>query len=170
MITAAYLEQQRLMHERHTYGDNGKKWANSVIKLARDIGADSILDYGCGTGALAARIMVNTPHLDVYEFDPAVIGKDSIPTDPVDLVTCIDVLEHIEPEKLGEVIAHLRSLTKKMLFAVVATRLAGKKLPDGRNAHLIVKNRFWWMAKLSNQFTFVREWEQRPGEWCVHLQ
>ena len=169
MITEAYLEQQRLMHEQHTYGNSGKKWASTVVKLAREIRAASVLDYGCGTGALIARVKVQALELDVREFDPAVIGKDDIPVDPADLVTCIDVLEHIEPEKLEEVIAHIRSLTKKMLFAVIATRPAGKKLPDGRNAHLIIENRFWWMARLGKHFAFTREWEQRPGEWCVHL-
>lgn len=69
-----------------------------------------------------------------------------------DLVVCSDVLEHIEMECLIDVIADLRSLTKKVLFVDVATRPAKKVLADGRNAHLIQKDGAWWLTELMPYF------------------
>lgn len=152
MITEAYLEQQRLMHERHIYGNSGKKWASTVVKLAREIRAASVLDYGCGTGALIARVKVQALELDVREFDPAVIGKDDIPVDPADLVTCIDVLEHIEPEYLDNVLDDLGRLTQQTGFFSIHTGPAMKVLADGRNAHLIQEPSSWWLPRLCRQF------------------
>jgi hypothetical protein len=65
-----------------------------------------------------------------------------------DLVVCTDVLEHVEPELLDTVLRHLRSLARKAVFVVIATRPSNKTLSDGRNAHLIVETAEWWIAHL----------------------
>ncbi len=62
------------------------------------------------------------------------------------------MLEHIEPDCLQDVLAHIRGLTRKCCFIVVAMRPSIKLLPDGRNAHLIVQPVRWWMAKLMEHF------------------
>jgi len=81
------------------------------------------------------------------DYDPAVTGMDDTPLF-ADLVTCCDVLEHIEPERLDRVLAHIRSLARKAVFFVVATRPANKLLPNGENAHLIIESAEWWEARV----------------------
>ena len=49
----------------------------------------------------------------------------------------IELMEHIEPECLEEVLDNLQWLSLKAVFLVIATRPAKKMLADGRNAHLI---------------------------------
>ena len=85
------------------------------------------------------------------EYDPAIVGKDQEP-EPADLVVCTDVLEHIEPDYLDEVLLHLRTKVKKRLFFAISLRPAGKTLADGRNAHLIVESAEWWLDRLSPYF------------------
>jgi hypothetical protein len=68
--------------------------------------------------------------------------------EPHDLVVCSDVLEHIEPDCLGDVLRHLYDLTKKALFVDVACRPAKKVLADGRNAHLIQRDPSAWLLYL----------------------
>ena len=58
------------------------------------------------------------------------------------------MFEHIEPIYLDHT---LKQIDKKMLrtgFFRIACYPAKKKLPDGRNAHLIVELPSWWRAKL----------------------
>jgi hypothetical protein len=85
-------------------------------------------------------------------YDPGVPEYADPPT-PAEFVVCIDVLEHIEPHLIDDVLDHLAELTQEMLFATVSTRPAGKVLPDGRNAHLIQKPAEWWLPKIMERFT-----------------
>jgi 2-polyprenyl-3-methyl-5-hydroxy-6-metoxy-1,4-benzoquinol methylase len=117
-----------------------------VAEVAKRIGAETVLDYGSGKGSLKRAL-----GLPVAEYDPAVPEHAAEPV-AADLVVCSDVLEHIEPECLDEVLDHLKQLAKKVGFFVIATRPAKKHLDDGRNAHLIVEDREWWMRKLEQRW------------------
>jgi hypothetical protein len=86
--------------------------------------------------------------------------------DPADIVACTDVLEHIEPECLEDVLADLRRVTKKMGFFTIATRPAKKFLSDGRNAHLIQQDARWWLEKLWAKF-HVQQFNDLGGELLV---
>ena len=65
---------------------------------------------------------------------------------------CIDVLEHVEPHLLDNVLTDLRRVTKNVGFFTVHTGPAVKTLSDGRNAHLIQQSATWWLTKLSDYF------------------
>lgn len=150
LISESY---KNLNEELHTlnpnYGVSGSRYADRVRIIADEINAASVLDYGCGKGTLAQSI-----GFPIFEYDPAVQWKQSRP-EPADLVVCTDVLEHIEPELIDEVIHDLYSLTKKRLFFSIALTKAQKTLSDGRNAHLIVENVEWWKKKLSAKFSII---------------
>lgn len=144
LITPEYVEQNRMLHsERPDYGTSGERYADLIQDLAHRIGAEEILDYGCGKNTLANAL----PQFTVHGYDPCIEGLEAAP-EPHDLVVCTDVLEHIEPELLDNVLADLVRVTRGTLFLEVATSPAMKTLPDGRNAHLIVKHRNWWLGKL----------------------
>jgi len=143
LISEAYREMNESLHTlRPTYGASGHRWAERIAELDYT----DILDYGCGKGTLGKAL-----GFSIKEYDPAIKGKDSEP-DPAALVVCTDVLEHIEPEHLDAVLAHIKSLTKERAFLVVATRPANKTLPDGRNAHLIIEPLSWWMRQIEKYF------------------
>lgn len=149
-ISDDYLREQKRLHSSpRGYGGRGDKWTKIVISLARKYHAISILDYGCGQGSLARKLRALWIGADVSEYDPAIPGKDRVERQ-FDMVVCTDVLEHIEPHKLPIVIEHLYSLTKKVLFLVVATRPSNKFLSDGSNAHLIIQPSSWWQERLEN--------------------
>ena len=71
---------------------------------------------------------------------------------PAGLVCCIDVLEHIEPKLLDNVLKELARITNGLGFFTIHMGPAGKVLSDGRNAHLIQKPTSWWLPKLCNYF------------------
>lgn len=151
LISTAYIEQNRLLHQTNVaYGVGGGKHAEIVLKMAEANGTKSILDYGCGKGYLAKAIP-----FPIWEYDPAVEGKDESPR-PADLVVCTDVLEHIEPDKLALVLHDLKRVTRLVGYLVIHTGAASKTLPDGRNTHLIQKDRTWWKHILKKFFTVAQ--------------
>lgn len=141
LISNEYLALQRKMH-RGEYGISSKRYIQDVMGFAGQLGAEVVLDYGCGEGKLKLN------GLTLYQYDPAIDGKDALPK-PADLVVCTDVLEHIEPDKLGAVMAHIYALAKKGAYFVIALRPANLIMPDGRNAHLTVQDGPWWLKKLA---------------------
>jgi len=158
LITPGYAEQNRLLHEMEpSYGTSGQKWGRYVERLIEGERFKTILDYGCGKGTLAAVL----PGYKIAEYDPCIAGKDDRPQ-PAELVVCTDVLEHIEPSLIDNVLADLRALTQKKLFFNIATRPAKKSLPDGRNAHILLQPPIWWFEKLKEHFTLTL-WEERDG-------
>jgi len=150
LITADYCALQRALHARpEGYGGKGRRWAGVVAWLANREGAVSVLDYGCGQGTLSLALRQLAPFgLACREYDPAVPGKDAAPRS-ADLVVCTDVLEHVEPDRIDDVLTHIRLLAQKAIFAVVSLRSSNKTMDDGRNAHLIVEVADWWRAKVS---------------------
>lgn len=147
LISPTYTALQRELHARpNGYGGKGDKWAPAVARLAEDLGCSSILDYGCGQGSLVKALRPLAPAvIRLDEYDPAIPGKDGRPSF-ADLVVCTDVLEHIEPDRLTRVLAHLQMLARKAVFVVIATRPSNKTMTDGRNAHLIIEDDDWWRA------------------------
>jgi hypothetical protein len=148
LISDDYLAQQKAMHmDPRGYGGKGKRWADVVVWVAKYFDCRSVLDYGCGEGSLRAWLPDKALYLGCREYDPAIAGKDGPPAF-ADLVVCTDVLEHIEPDRIGKVLEHIHSLARKAIFLVVSLRDANKTLPDGRNAHLLVRPPAWWEAKI----------------------
>jgi hypothetical protein len=147
LITKEYRAQISKLHADQRWGGDGKKQAETVKAFWDELekeGARTILDYGCGLETLAKVLKP----LRVSGYDPGIPGKEGMPK-PCDLVVCTDVLEHIEPAKLDNVLQHIYTLTGKGAYIVVATRPAKNFLPDGRNAHLIIENAEWWTNKLT---------------------
>jgi hypothetical protein len=153
LISEDYRAHNAALHETQPdYGAKGSQWAGYVAALVQDDSHASVLDYGAGKGSLARALALDG--ITTHEYDPAVPGKDAAPA-PADLVVCTDVLEHIEPDCLDGVLAHLAALTRRKLFVDVCTRKAIKTLPDGRNAHLSLHDSAWWRDKLAEVFDVV---------------
>lgn len=154
LISDGYRKLNAEMHaSRDDFGVSGGKWAPIVINLADSLKARSVLDYGCGRGLLKQEITKVDPHgyLDVREYDPAILAKSGAP-EPADLVYCGDVMEHVEPECVASVFDDIKQLAILGVLFVIATRPAGKTLPDGRNAHLIVADSEWWLPQILSRW------------------
>jgi 2-polyprenyl-3-methyl-5-hydroxy-6-metoxy-1,4-benzoquinol methylase len=147
VISSDYVAQNRELHDKNSsYGVSVMRHLDTIKKLYEKIEARSLLDYGCGKGLLAKNL-----DFPIWEYDPAIVEKSANPR-PADLVVCVDVLEHIEPEYLNSVLEDIRRCVKKVGYLVISTIPAKKFLPDGRNTHLIQENKDWWVNKLSHYF------------------
>ena len=163
LISESYRKLNESLHAGGRYGRHGDKWADSVRALMDTHSIASVLDYGCGQGALSVALGGS-----ISEYDPAIKEKSAMPA-PADLVVCTDVMEHIEPELLDNVIDHLADLSRVYCFMIISTRPAMKFLEDGRNAHLIVQPASWWQERLSRRFG-ICEWKLGNDEVCALLK
>jgi len=175
LITKTYIRLNKELHAAPKgFGSSSYKWAHVVFQLIRKNNVASVLDYGCGAGTLArggkdkeqgllARFQEAGMKVDYAEYDPAISSKAALPRRQFDMVVCTDVLEHIEPECLDEVLEHIKSLTLRFAFVVVNTNAANKILLDGRNAHLIVQPKEWWLKELKKHFSKVKDFPVPDG-------
>lgn len=162
-ISPEYLKLQKEMHKGR-YGTAAPVHAARVFmagcQVHKKLGKCSVLDYGAGPGGLFSAIrkcFPEVPGMTFHEYDPAVEGKDAQPK-PADVVFCGDVLEHIEPECVDAVIKHLSDLTGTLLIAVISLVEAKKTLPGGRNAHISIHPKDWWLSKLRRHFVIAEEY------------
>lgn len=168
LISDKYRSMQQHLHQNPNYGVASLAFAPIVAKIADALNITSISDYGAGKCNLKKGLISNGfLDFDYYPYDPAFphYGKPK----SADLVCCIDVLEHIEPELLDNVLTSLADITKKVGFFSIHTGPAVKVLPDGRNAHLIQKPNSWWLRQLIKYFE-VKQLQSLPdgsGFWII---
>jgi methyltransferase family protein len=159
-ISPEYIAQNRLLHEQGTFGMSGGRWAQPVLALCEQLKTRDILDYGCGQRTLERFL-----GFAIRNYDPCIPGLDA-PPEPADIVVCTDVLEHVEPDCLDEVLDDLRRVTRDAGLFLIATRPAERVLADGRNAHLIQQPKSWWLPQLEQRFR-VTQVRDLPGEFAV---
>jgi len=153
LISDQYVEQNKSLHGAGNFGVSGYKWAPTVGWIIHHHQIQHVLDYGAGQQTLKNALKGRfETRIDCY--DPAIPELATAPSS-AELLTCTDVLEHIEPENIDNVLDHIRSIATRYVFLVIPTGPAAKTLPDGRNAHLIQKPVQWWLPKLLSRFDLI---------------
>jgi len=129
--------------------------AEDIGRFIRDVGATSMLDWGCGGG-----MAYGSPHKlwhhwgfdrhDVVLYDPSFKKFDTVPTRKADIVVCSDVLEHIVGKEVDAFIANLFARANKAVWASVCCREAKKTFPNSTiNLHVTIKPYSWWQDKFT---------------------
>jgi hypothetical protein len=165
-ISDSYLMEQKQLHENPNYGVASLSFAPIVSQLIKQTGYQELSDYGAGKQNLhKALVDLGHENLSYLPYDPAF--PDYGPPKPGQLVCCIDVLEHVEPEFLTEVLNDLKAITQKVGFFTVHTGPAVKTLSDGRNAHIIQQPSSWWLPKLCEHFEIQQLQSVKAGFWVI---
>ena len=149
---------------KETHKSAGEKgWGNTAntkyYKVITDLierrKCSEILDYGAGWGGLKHSLSTDMPDLIVHEYEPS---RDDVSglAKPCEFVVCCDVLEHVEPDLLEDVLDDLERVVSDTAYFTIFFHPALRTLSDGRNAHLIVKPFEWWLRKLSHRF-YIRQ-------------
>ena len=149
MITNEYRKQLQALHEKEsTWGNGPRRYMMRICKWVLEENITEVLDYGCGKGKNVPFILPIT----VVNYDPGVPSWSADPRVCTHLM-CIDVIEHIEPEYLDEVLQHIASKFTVGAMLNIALTESRHFLPDGRNAHILLKPTEWWIPKLKEFFT-----------------
>ena len=165
LITEDYRRMQQELHKNPAYGVASIEYAPMVAQVIEFVGANELLDYGAGKGRLGLTLKqhIRRP-LKIHHYDPA-IPEWSAPPQPCEFVACIDVLEHIEPVLLDNVLDDLQRVVARFGVFTVHTGAAVKFLPDGRNAHLIQQPPAWWLPQFLTRFELVSFNRMPMGFW-----
>jgi len=167
LISEDYRKMQAELHRNPNYGVASVEYAPLVAQVMDTLRTSELLDYGAGKGRLGATLqeMLKRP-LVIHHYDPA-IPQWAQPPAPCKLVASIDVLEHIEPDLIDNVLDDLKRVTEGVGVFTVHTGAANKVLLDGRNAHLIQKPPSWWLPKFLERFELSTFNRMPMGFWIV---
>ena len=159
LIDTKYQQQLNRMHAKGKF-NNGAKAYKIVEKFIKQYQPTSVLDFGCGKGALIAGINASHPAVSTQGYDPGNPDFEILPNGTFDAVVSTDALEHVEPVHLDKTLQMIGSKIERCGFFRIACYPAKKKLPDGRNAHLIVELPEWWRAKVEAEMGVRIVWEE----------
>lgn len=153
-------EYQNMLEALHTnnadWGTSGQAHRNKIISLIDAHDFKSVLDFGCGKGYLVDSLRSHyNDKVNISGYDPCVDLYAHNFYLGAELVTCTDVLEHVEPDKIDNVLREIGLRGTKMFYFVISLVPARQMLPDGRNAHLIIESTHWWFEKLYEHFPLV---------------
>lgn len=147
IINQDYQSQLEILHRAGKF-NNGALAYQIVEPFIKQYSPSTLLDFGCGHGALIDIIKLSHTEISVTGYDPGNSKFCQLPTETFDAVISTDVLEHIEPEHLDQTLKIMHDLIERCGFFRIACYPAKKNLPDGRNAHLIVESPDWWKQKI----------------------
>ena len=154
LITKDYIHELKKIHKKDEDWGTGPR--GNIIRICNFLYANNVkrlLDYGCGKGENLGWFLP----IVVTNYDPAIPEWSRCPK-AEDYLLCTDVLEHVEPAYIENVIEHLVSKFNKKAFLSIPLKKSKKLLSDGRNAHLIIKPASWWI-ELLQRFCFVEHIE-----------
>ena len=153
-ITPNYLDLQAKLHQRPDYGTASLSFAPIVAEQMSRYNLTTLSDYGAGKKNLLRGLRDLGVHpKEYFPYDP-VFPEYGDPK-PADLVCCIDVLEHVEPRQLDNVLSELASITTNIGFFSIHMGPAVKILADGRNAHQIQQPSSWWLQRIAKFFEVI---------------
>lgn len=169
LISEEYRRMQEELHRNPNYGVASTQYAPLVADVLKSVRPPEMLDYGAGKGRLGETLRTLLPPAEMptlRHYDPARPEWSATPA-PAPFVACIDVLEHIEPELLDNVLDDLARVTDGYGMFTVHTGPAVKVLADGRNAHLIQQPPAWWLPRFLARFNLVVFNRMPQGFWIL---
>lgn len=153
LISDEYQKQCQQLHEEDpSWGVASIKEAPMVAAIINKLGINSVIDYGAGKCRLGKAMREHLDHkISLVNYDPGVPEISEIP-EPAEMVACIDVLEHIEQDRVDAVLDDIARLTQRCAYVTISCQPAKRILPDGRNAHITLHPPHWWLEKLDEKF------------------
>ena len=140
----------------------------------------TILDIGAGAGHYgyvfrdylecaytgidkSSWVIENCPYKELDVLYQDITKGIMLPDSNYDLVLCVDILEHLEKEKLDFVLSLISKLGKNFIFSIP---FINDPHLDADKTHLIKESKEWWVERLSDFFRM----SDTPKEWLFSNQ
>ena len=164
IYSPAHLSQQQRAHaaadgygrHRHLYLHDTMRRIAMDLRQAKQTDHLSWLDYGCGKGGFIEEIQALGLFTTIRGFDPAVAAFADRPEGHFDLVTCLDVLDKVEPQFLGNVLDDIAALTDRVALFDHLTR---PKAGSGLRPH----PPFYWSSLVGRHMDVLDVKTEYPG-------
>jgi len=141
------------INESNWIGEALAEYKHNVFNLIKENNVKTILDYGCGKAKFHSILFNNKKvpgspmDVDITPYDPAIAKFANKPTGQYDLVLCVDVMEHVQEDKVEEVLKDIFTFSNR-IFLTITCYPATQVLLNGKNAHYTIKEPDWWKEKL----------------------
>lgn len=159
MINQDYQQQIQAMHRDGKFNNGGSQF-KLVRPFLEQYQPTTLLDFGCGKGALIDCIRDSFANIQCWGYDPGNENFSHLPDQTFDAVISTDAIEHIEPEHLDSTLRLISDRMQRCGFFRIACHPAKKRLPDGRNCHLIVEEPDWWRQRILQNMQARITWEK----------
>jgi 2-polyprenyl-3-methyl-5-hydroxy-6-metoxy-1,4-benzoquinol methylase len=108
----------------------GRAFAGAISNVLRtELRGEHVLDFGCGPGFVSERLLADGLTVTAVDQSPdsvaaaeercsgvgwrgAHVGSGDLPKEAFDGVICIETIEHLDDDALGEVLAEIRRLLR----------------------------------------------------------
>lgn len=139
----------------------GEESADEAIEYFGVVG--TLIDFGCGEGKALAKFRsagFDSVGVDHVHLQPNVIGAclwalpDSLPV--ADFGFCADVMEHIPPERVDDVLRSIADKVRHSAYFRISTILDGMGNLIGERLHLTVRPGIWWHEVVARSFLTVQ--------------
>lgn len=159
-----WLQRHRDTHSRakdfgtHLHPYLVKTIEGLAIEARREGQLPSLLDYGCGKGAMLAQLKRRGLFRFLRGYDPAVEAFEARPTQRYDIVLCLDVLDQTENDFVTALIEDVAQFTLQFaLFDVISKQVATL-------SHLPVRSFAEWQDLISRCMEIRAAWPRPATE------
>jgi SAM-dependent methyltransferase len=142
-------------NQEHWVGEALAEYKHNIYEIIKNNNIKTILDYGCGKAKFHSILFNNKKipgsplGIDITKYDPAIAQYANKPTGTYDLVLCIDVMEHVQEDKVDEVLKDIFQLfSNRSIFNNYLLSCNCRYYLNGKNAHYTIKEPDWWKEKL----------------------
>jgi len=161
LVSDSYKKELEKLHAPGDWGRTSERQWKEISDIVDEFDCNGFLDYGSGRGFLKNVLDREYPgKYNITCYDPGVVEFSENNT-PHDFLVCVDVMEHVEPELVDNVLDDLQRCTLKAGFIQIAHFPEVRFLPDGRNLHLVQEPHTWWTPKIEQRFKILRS---QPGK------
>jgi len=141
----------------------------------------SVLDLGCGVGHYGYVFQEffgctylgidksewatkNSPYdINIEVSDITKFNNKTIHNDTWDLILCIDILEHVDEDKLDNVLKSIYNKANSFIFSIP---FEGNPNLHADPTHKIKRSKDWWLSKLTKYFKIT----DSPSNWMYNNQ
>ena len=150
--------QEIWTHDAYRKDAPGESFVYRAVKALHMYEGDTVIDYGCGTGRGAKRFQDFGMQVTGVDFAPNALETEipfiesclwDLPDIESDFAYCTDVMEHIPPEKVPDVIEGIAKRTSRGAFFNIATREDNLGRLIGRKLHMTVMTAEAWRQVLA---------------------
>jgi|TARA_R100001530_G_scaffold84337_1_gene58766 uncharacterized protein YlzI (FlbEa/FlbD family) len=162
----------------HWIGESLGEYKHHIWDIIHRNKYKHILDYGSGK-AKFHKLLFNTSktpgaplNINIVPYDPAYEPFSTKPTGKFELVLCIDVMEHVQEDKVEEVLEDIFSFANDV-FITISCYPATQILLNGKNAHYTIKESEWWKEKLKpydGKYTAIFQTRPERGESIINKE
>ena len=166
MIDSSIYKRIFMKHKEYNVHDIDKDRYDFVIDGIIDNDYNKIIDISSGRGSLIKHLRnkkqdIHITSTDIHKFNNLDVEfiqldltkKDDLNkiTETYDMLSCLDVLEHIEEKHINDVLLAFKKISNHFCFTVANH----SEIIDRFELHLIQKNKDWWDEIFENHFTII---------------